>query len=58
MESMIGMIAKGRVCGKYIVIAIREIAGEKCYQVKPYCEETGKAGRGEFAFPINDLIFE
>ena len=41
--------------GQFIVMGYRMVAGEKLVQVKPYNPATGKAGRGEMAFPESAL---
>ena len=41
--------------GQFIVLGYRTVAGESLVQVKPYNAATGKAGRGEMAFPESAL---
>lgn len=41
--------------GQFIVLGYRKVAGEIMVQVKPYNPATGKAGRGEMAFPEGAL---
>jgi hypothetical protein len=41
--------------GQFIVLGYRVVAGESMVQVKPYNQVTGKAGRGEMAFPESAL---
>lgn len=41
--------------GQFIVLGYRSVAGENLVQVKPYNPATGKAGRGEMAFPESAL---
>lgn len=41
--------------GVFIVLGYRTVAGESLVQVKPYNPATGKAGRGEMAFPESAL---
>jgi hypothetical protein len=41
--------------GQFIVLGYRVVAGEQLVQVKPYNPATGKAGRGEMAFPESAL---
>jgi hypothetical protein len=41
--------------GQFIVLGYRIVAGETLVQVKPYNPTTGKAGRGEMAFPESAL---
>lgn len=53
-----GDIVKGKVCGTFVVIGMRQIDGEEYAQVKEYDVVTGKAKRGEFALPIATLIKE
>ena len=53
MTYQVNQIVKGNTCGTFIVLALRTIGGEAYVQVKPYNPETGKAGRGEFALPID-----
>lgn len=45
----VNQIVKGKF-GSFIVLGYRTVAGERLVQVKPYNEQTGKAGRGEMAF--------
>jgi len=47
-------IVKAKV-GHFIVLGYRTVAGEHLVQVKPYNPSTGKAGRGEMAFPESAL---
>lgn len=41
--------------GQFIVLGYRVVSGEQMVQVKPYNPATGKAGRGEMAFPESAL---
>lgn len=51
----INQIVKGVNAGQFIVLGFRTVAGEQLVQVKPYNPITGKAGRGEMAFPVSAL---
>lgn len=51
----INQIVKGAAAGCFIILAFRTIGGEQYAQVKPYNAETGKAGRGELALPLQAL---
>lgn len=55
MNFQVNQIVKGQAAGQFVILAFRNIGGEKMAQVKPYNPATGKTGRGEFALPINAI---
>lgn len=55
MKFQVNQIVKGKVSGIFVIVGFREINGESYAQVKRYNPETGEAGRGEFALPVECL---
>lgn len=50
-----GQIVKGAVAGTFVILALRNVAGEACAQVKPVHPVTLKPGRGDLALPLSSL---
>jgi hypothetical protein len=53
-EITVGSIVTGVRAGRFVVLALREIGGEKYAQVKEV-GPLGQLGRGEFSLPISAL---
>lgn len=51
----VNQIVLGKVCGAFIVLGYRVIAGKHFVQVKPYCMVTKEALRGEMSLDEESL---
>lgn len=49
-------IVKGRICGMFVVLALRTVGGEFGYQVKPINPTTQEPLRGEFFLPADAVV--
>ena len=52
----VNQIVKGKVCGYIIVLGYRVLNGREFVQVKPYCDKTKQALRGEMALEESVLV--
>ena len=52
----VNQIVKGKVCGTFLILALREIGGEAYAQVKAYNPERDELAPGEFALPLTALV--
>lgn len=49
-------IVKGAVCGTFVILALRSIAGEEGAQVKPVNPvDHSQVGHGEFWLPLTSI---